>query len=170
MGIEEEIYVLSMHQPWASLLARGAKTIETRSWPPPDSLVGQRIAIHATKQVVQFSQEDVASAAERALIERFNQRVAHHLGRDWHATVPTGSIIATATVRGRRMVRYEGDLPDNEDERLFGEYAYGRWLWHMDQIEELEEPIPARGYPTLWKWRPEGHEPAIKPDPQIRLI
>ena len=38
---------LTLHQPWASLIACGAKRIETRSWPPPKSLIGKRIAIHA---------------------------------------------------------------------------------------------------------------------------
>jgi hypothetical protein len=43
----EAIKVLSLHQPWASLVALGVKTIETRSWAAPKSLIGQRIAIHA---------------------------------------------------------------------------------------------------------------------------
>ena len=29
---------LTLHQPWASLIAHGVKTIETRSWAPPRSL------------------------------------------------------------------------------------------------------------------------------------
>ena len=40
--------VLSVWQPWASLLATGTKTIETRTEPAPAALVGQRIAIHAS--------------------------------------------------------------------------------------------------------------------------
>ena len=38
---------LTLWQPWASLIAIGAKSIETRSWPAPAGLVGERIAIHA---------------------------------------------------------------------------------------------------------------------------
>lgn len=41
------IKVLSLHQPYASLIASGLKTIETRSWSAPASLIGKRIAIHA---------------------------------------------------------------------------------------------------------------------------
>lgn len=40
---------LTLHQPWASLIALGVKTIETRSWRAPQALIGQRIAIHAGK-------------------------------------------------------------------------------------------------------------------------
>lgn len=41
---------LTLWQPWASLIALGVKTIETRSWAAPKSLIGQRIAIHASKR------------------------------------------------------------------------------------------------------------------------
>ena len=43
---------ISLHQPWASLIAVGIKTIETRSWAPPKALIGQRIAIHAAKKTI----------------------------------------------------------------------------------------------------------------------
>ena len=41
---------ITLHQPWASLIAVGAKTIETRSWKPPQSAIGERLAIHAGLQ------------------------------------------------------------------------------------------------------------------------
>lgn len=44
---ERPIKAITVHQPWASLIVLGIKTIETRSWRLPDSMVGQRIAIHA---------------------------------------------------------------------------------------------------------------------------
>ena len=41
---------ISLHEPWASLIASGHKTLETRSWRPPKLLVGCTIAIHAAKR------------------------------------------------------------------------------------------------------------------------
>ena len=41
---------ITLHQPWASLIAEGIKTIETRSWAPSREIIGQRIAIHAAKR------------------------------------------------------------------------------------------------------------------------
>jgi ASCH domain len=38
---------LTVHQPYATLIAIGAKPWEFRGWRPPRSLIGQRIAIHA---------------------------------------------------------------------------------------------------------------------------
>ena len=43
---------ISVWQPWAWLIVHGHKTIETRSWPAPDALIGQRIAIHAAKTIL----------------------------------------------------------------------------------------------------------------------
>lgn len=42
-----DVKAITLHQPWASLIALGVKKIETRSWPAPKGLIGQRIAIHA---------------------------------------------------------------------------------------------------------------------------
>lgn len=39
---------VTLHQPWATLIALGHKHIETRSWTPPSSLIGETIAIHAS--------------------------------------------------------------------------------------------------------------------------
>ena len=38
---------LTIWQPWASLIAAGAKPYEWRGWPAPRRLIGQRIAVHA---------------------------------------------------------------------------------------------------------------------------
>lgn len=37
---------ITLYQPWASLIALGVKNIETRSWPPPKTLIGERLLIH----------------------------------------------------------------------------------------------------------------------------
>src|SRR5712671_3817606 len=42
---------ISLWQPWASLIACGAKPFETRHWAPPRELIGQSIAIHAAKKI-----------------------------------------------------------------------------------------------------------------------
>lgn len=42
---------LTLHQPYASLVMAGTKTIETRSWAAPKGLIGRRIGIHAGKSV-----------------------------------------------------------------------------------------------------------------------
>lgn len=43
------IWVLSMHQPWASLYVHGRKNIENRGWPPPRALSRQVICIDCSQ-------------------------------------------------------------------------------------------------------------------------
>ena len=56
---------ITLHQPWASLVAHGIKNVETRSWPPPHGIIGKRIAIHAGRTVVlNPDHETVAAIAD----------------------------------------------------------------------------------------------------------
>ena len=77
------MYAITLHQPWASLITLGVKTVETRAWPAPARLVGQTVAIHAGKRVVRKSGVTV----ENELRAR--------LGEDWHRTLPAGAVLAT---------------------------------------------------------------------------
>lgn len=135
------VKALSLHQPWASLIAAGAKTIETRSWPPPKSIVGQPLAIHAAKRVVQLP--------DQPPYDLFNAAVRRHLGSDWPKTVPTGAVVAVATLADAVTVRSAADLPKG-DELLFGDYELGRWLWILTDIQPLSSPIAARGHQGIW--------------------
>jgi hypothetical protein len=99
---------ISLWQPWASLIACGAKPYETRSWAPPRDLIGQPIAIHAAKKIdkgaAQFAEElmygqhesggfDLADKLE-ATMKRAPDRL---MGLFAEATVmPIGCIVAIA--------------------------------------------------------------------------
>ena len=59
---------ISLWQPWASLIACGAKPFETRHWAPPRELIGQTIAIHAAKKV----DKDAAAMATDIMYGQFD--------------------------------------------------------------------------------------------------
>lgn len=46
-----DVRALSLHQPWASLIAVGAKTIETRSWRTEHR---GRLLIHAARHIARL--------------------------------------------------------------------------------------------------------------------
>ena len=71
----DPMYAITLHQPWASLIALGLKTVETRSWPAPARLVGQRIAVHAGKRLV------------RQPGERIERELRVHWGDDWRLII-----------------------------------------------------------------------------------
>lgn len=147
-GAGSALRALTLHQPWATLIAIGAKTIETRSWPPPRTVrPGDRLAIHAGKHVADWMNEE------------WEQRVRALLGSDWRVSVPRGAVVAVATLaawgvtenRGRPWSAVPGDI--SGDDLLFGDWSPGRYAWVLTDVEPLDPPEPARGYQGLWNWR-----------------
>lgn len=122
---------LSLWQPWASLIAIGAKRIETRHWSAPRSLWGQRIAIHAAKR-----------GSELWLLEEwpFSEYDLEPL--------PLGAIVATAVIARCTEITELGAAElehEHPHEYAFGNYEPGRFAWVLRDVERLAEPIPFRG-------------------------
>jgi len=54
--VTDYLPTLTLWQPWASLVMLGVKTIETRAWPAPAGLIGQRIGIHAARRIARLGE------------------------------------------------------------------------------------------------------------------
>lgn len=126
---------LPMWQPWASLVALGAKRVETRGYPPSRLGLhpGQRIAIHATKR-----------ATELWLCE-YDYFCEYVLDPD---ALPLGALIATCTIA--RAVGITETTPaflraKDPQEYAFGNYAIGRWAWVLADVAPLPAPVPFKG-------------------------
>lgn len=126
---------LPLHQPWATLIALEAKRIETRHWPAPEWLVGQTIAIYASKTLkVRICREDP-----------FNQYIADP------KALPTSALVAT--VRLWKCQEITPEFADKLDGTLPHEAAFGnyntmferRWAWHLTDVHRFANPIP-------WTW------------------
>lgn len=130
---------LTLTQPWASLVAMGVKTIETRS-----SWTNHRgpLAIHAA---MTMPPDAVAFAVE--------ERHAHKWLPPWYE-LPLGAIVAVVDVIGCSPV--ESIDPDVVSivERGYGNYSPGRFGWIFAREEgrrvELAEPVYCRGHLGLW--------------------
>lgn len=116
---------ITLHQPWATLVAFGFKTIETRTWAPPSSLIGQRIAIHAAG--------------------------AGRIRKMFH-TLPLGAVVAVATLAD--VISTEAAIQRYPDQRPFGDYTPGRYAWLLENIEPFDRPIAASGRQGIWTWEP----------------
>jgi len=142
----------------------GAKCCETRGWPPPASLIGRRLAIHASKAAMPQHLDPEATAAMEAALGL--------PAASW-PDLPGGAVVAIATLAGAYQVA--ASMPEADrvsisnsvpgapplmtldlrpNERLFGDYRPGRWLWRLDGLVPIEPPVPARGHQRLWRWRP----------------
>lgn len=165
---------LTLHQPWATLIVLGYKTIETRSWAPPLKAIGMRIAIHAGRHVVPVeNMPDVWRP--------ITEMQALHMNADYINTaemqrlVPRGAVVATAVLQDVHRVYEMYDRRDTfqHSQRIarsrsilgfaatsaagehvvdgYGDFSVGRYLWLLDAIETLETPIECRGYQGLWR-------------------
>ena len=138
---------LSLTQPWASLVACGAKRIETRSW---STAYRGPLAIHAAKAFPRDCREtaEFDFHFRRFLIEA---GYVHRFGGIDVSTLERGAIVATCrVVRCARTELIVSQISDQE--RAFGDYSSGRWAWLLNDIVRLPEPITARGALGLWEW------------------
>lgn len=133
---------LTLIQPWASLIACGAKRIETRSW--KTSYRGL-LAIHAGKKVD-------AGCFENPLFREALQTAGIQSPDD----LPRGVILAIANLhqcietdgmQGRWGREYVGGASWHltERERAFGDYSPGRYAWLLNGIRPLRTPILMKG-------------------------
>lgn len=138
---------LTLWQPWATLIAIGAKQYETRSW---QTSYRGLLAIHATKV---FKGEP-----RRLVFEEPFYSVLHAAGLA-DITVPgllgverlpQGAIVAVVdlvecTQMDEKALRFV-----QAQERAFGDWQVGRWAWGCNSLRPLKEPIPCRGFQGLW--------------------
>ena len=127
---------ISLWQPWATLLATGAKTIETRSWTTQHRGV---IAIHAGLKVF----DDPLFLAEP---------FSSLLNYVAPANLPHGAIVGLALLTDckrttwDRKGRRDGWIEQlSAIEYALGDFGPNRFGWFMSDAKPLARPIPCRG-------------------------
>lgn len=165
---------LTLHQPWASLVAFGVKSIETRSW--STSYRGP-LAIHAG--LAQPKQMDLGVWTVGRLDPGAPRRLwstAEH-GRPFD--LPLGAVVATCELvdvvptdaldwfkdkwgptsepfgwKQLQVIRppEPADTFVCESERPYGDFSEGRFAWLLGDVEEVDVPVLARGRQGLWEW------------------
>ena len=137
--------VISIWQPWASLIVHGFKSIETRSWLAPKSLIGETIGIAATKQI---RPEQRIAAQDEEFVKHYAQTGLPQLDE-----LPMGCVLGTALLHSCDLIT-EADIEDiTEEELAFGWFSPGRFAWRLRYPRLFEIPRPARGAQGVWDWR-----------------
>lgn len=133
---------LTLIQPWATLIAIGAKRVETRSW--RTSYRGP-LVIHAGKKV------------ERSCFDHpVFRRVLQEVNISSPDELPRGVALAVATLHACIPMEEVQHIPFREyhggerwdfteQERAFGDYSPGRYAWLLTDVKELHTPIPMKG-------------------------
>ncbi len=146
---------LTIWQPWATLIAVGAKPYEFRSWAAPRWVIGKRIAIHAGARPVR-------KAEVSDLIYRLGTKTGTcpclrpEIAMQLLARVlsgfplPLSCIVATAVVGepklGNACAKEFGWNAGNDSDRE-GPF---NWGWPMLDVEPVMPPVEARGAQGIW--------------------
>lgn len=145
---------ISLWQPWASLMALGHKTIETRSWS-----TGYRgpLAIHAAKRLMIPDDPEFFDALRRLGI------TIHDINKlplgaivgacNLSACVPSDNFqtLLNVAAKGLSPEARARAIESIERQKIFGDYSPGRFLWLVSNIKKLETPIPCRGRQGLFE-------------------
>lgn len=131
-----EIKAVTISQPWASLIARGEKWIENRTW---STNYRGELAIHAGKGLQYLTKEDIKQ-------------------------YPTGCIIAVGQLVAcerldtiQQMSVSELDQHDlihlgayrTWSQAAIHHYAEGPWCWILEDVQPVDH-FPCKGAQGLW--------------------
>lgn len=177
---DKRMKALTTWQPWASLLACGAKQFETRGWATsyrgPIAIHAADISISRVLKAV-FPLGKWSYAPDYEAEQRFLTAVGRAFGNisvtrsvvNYLSQLPRGAVIATGELVGchkvvsvgwtgsseRRIAWTDGELTPHyplESELLFGDWTPGRYAWEISDVKMLPEPVPAKGKQRLWNW------------------
>ncbi len=128
--------VLSLLEPWASLINEKVKFIETRSW--KTNYRGE-LYIHASKNEL-----------TKKNIEHYNKQMSYLKSTDFKY----GYIICKCNLVDCIYMTNDfiNKIKKNDKEYASGNYEVGRYAWILDNIQTLEEPIPAKGSLEIWNY------------------
>lgn len=152
-----------LHQPWASLVAKGAKRVETRHWPAPRTILGQRVGIHAcvTRANLHFCRTSP-----------FNLYVPDETELPFGAIVATAVISACVEMTESNIAKVRAERPH---EIAFGDWTPGRYAWVLKEVMPLSRPVK-----RLPEWAGQGifnvpdealgFTPDGNPRPQLSLL
>lgn len=136
------VKAITLWQPWASLIAYGLKTYETRTW---STKYRGPLAIHAAKrEAIKYEALDWPFDVRTDVLARLGQP-------DY---LPRGAVICICDLVDCRPTDVVGPELTNMNV-FFGDYSPGRFAWELANVRRVG-PFPARGSQGFWDWDPLG--------------
>jgi hypothetical protein len=145
---------LTLTQPFATLVAIGAKHFETRSW---STDYRGPLAIHAAKGLTPVG--GAAGLVQFYWREPFRQALAGAgFSAELDHELPRGAVVAvcdlvyclpTGEVREDLTANALADI-EGETELAFGDFSPGRYAWRLANVRMLDKTIACKGALGLW--------------------
>ena len=125
--------VLSLTEPYATIIKEGKKTIETRSW---KTNYRGKLYIHASSTKISKEYRENKDLMNLVDINNLNY----------------GYIICSCELVD--CIEMTDDFIEkvklDNEEYISGIYARGRYAWILKNIEILDKPITAKGHLGIW--------------------
>lgn len=133
--------VITLHQPWASFILFGWKTIETRTHHQFAGLVHQRIGIHASLEY-----DYKAHLVYKKYLSQTRKGIFLNIRRDISNTM-LGKILCTVYVTSARF------LNSRDSKRALIDCSNNdRYGLILKDMIPLDPPIPATGQQGIWTY------------------
>lgn len=130
-----KVKVISLIQPWASLVVMGAKKNETRSF---QIKYRGELYIHASQGFPRWARNISSYPPFTNYIQS-------------HQDLPTGQIIGKVNLFDIKPTEIIKSTL-SEEERAFGDYGNSRFAWLLNNALMFEKPIPAKGSLGIWEF------------------
>lgn len=164
--------VITLTQPWASLVVHGFKKFDTRSWKTrPDQL----ILIHASNKI---------TIEGKRLIKHLQTNTLLETGIVFKGLIPMGAIIGGVLLNtcyrsidghffSKPNYLFNGigpkqtitDLDLSVAEKVFGDFSQGRYAWELQSPFIFNEVIRCAGQLGLWDYPIESSEEIVNQIP-----
>lgn len=152
---------LTLHQPWAGLVAAGIKLVENRSRPMINARdFGKPFAIHASRlidrdAISRIGDIDDAYCGVMCLRGHGHAGPCDNTRGWWHLAEITSAVIGVATVDRVLDPRACGIYPDHPDAAAALPPDQRRWFFGplgyvLRDVIALPEPVPCRGWQGFW--------------------
>ncbi len=128
--------VLSLKEPYATLIKEKKKLVETRSWK-----TNYRGTLYIHASMTKPSKVDLENIELMSLVE--NKKMNY------------GNIICKCNLVDCIYMTQDyinSIKKNNYQEYICGEYQVGRYAWILENIEVLNRPIKAKGHLGIWKY------------------
>lgn len=127
--------VLSIIEPWATLIASKQKHIETRSW--KTSYRGE-LYIHASKKHINSKDTKIQELLKLLPSTEMNY----------------GKIICKCQLVDCIYMdeKFINEIKQNQQEYMCGDYQIGRYAWILENTELINPKIDAKGKLNIWNF------------------
>lgn len=127
---------ITILQPWASLIVRGVKDIENKTWPCPKKYIGQRVLIHTS----------ATSAGMRNPNSVFTKEQWDSFSLGYQREIICGDGFPTSAIIG--SIEIVGCVVNHPS--IWAEKGVYNWVLANPIL--FEKPIPAKGRLSFWEY------------------